>query len=662
MRAALAVVFCLPLILTGCALNSSDAPTADPGLAIHGSVHGGEQPIVGSQVYLLAAGATGYGTISQSLLTSVPGSTTLDTSGGSTDGFYYVTSDSDGDFSITGDYSCTPNTQVYIYALGGNPGAGANSAAGLLAVLGNCPSTGNFLIATPYVVVNEVTTIAAAYSFAGFATDATHVSTSNTMLGTIGLQNAFANAANLADISVGAALATTPAGNGTVPQNEINTLANILATCVSSTGPLSTQCSALFTNAESAGSSGTEPTDTATAAINIAHNPAANVAALYAIPPPTPPFGPALSTQPSDFTVALSFTGGGISGPFSLAIDGAGDVWMVNSGTSTVTEMNGVTGAPISPSGGFDGGLNAPFSIAIDPSGNAWVVDATINNGFGNTNTGVTVFTPSGSTVSGSPFIGGGLNIPANFDTISPRDIAFDASGNAWIANSGNGSVTELNGLTGAAISPATTGFPVTSTQTSPSGVAIDGSGDVWVSGFNGDTLYEMTVSTGAASGASANGAGGMEQPYAVAIDASNNVWLPNQSSLAGYTVSEFSNLTTGTAFSGGGILAPDGVAIDGAGNVWISNEVQVGSAPGAGLTEMNNSGVAVSPSTGYLSSALYDAGDVGVDGSGNVWVANAAIPGNYGGTNVVEFVGAAVPVATPLSVAVATGKLGARP
>jgi sugar lactone lactonase YvrE len=662
MRAALAVVFCLPIVLTGCALNSSNAPTPDAGLAIHGSVHGGQPPIVGAQVYLLAAGSSGYGSKSQSLLTSVPGSTTLDTSAGPTNGFYYVTSSTDGSFSITGDYSCTPNTQVYIYALGGNPGSGANSAAGLLAVLGNCPSTGNFLTATPFVFVNEVSTVAAAYSIAGFATDATHVSTSNTTLGATGLQNAFANAANLAGLSTGAALPTTPAGNGTVPQNEINTLANILAACVNSTGPSSTPCSTLFTNAESAGSSGTAPTDTATAAINIAHNPAANVATLYGLTQPTPPFGPALSTQPSDFTIALSFTGGGINSPFSLAIDGTGNVWMVNTGTATVTEMNGVTGAAISPSGGFNAELNAPFSVAIDPSGNAWVVDATINNGFGYTNTAVTVFTPSGGIVSGSPFTGGGLDISNNDGLQSPRDIAFDANGNAWIANSLNGSVTELNGLTAAAMSPAITGYPVPGTRTSPSGIAVDGSGNLWVSGFNNATLYEMKTSDGSVVGASAAGAGGLSLPFSVAVDAGNNIWLPDNAAGAGTEVSKFTNVTTGSAFSGGGTLVPDGIAIDGAGNVWVSNQSAVSPATRAGVSEYNNLGIALSPPVGYASSQLVNGGDIGVDGSGNVWVANAATASDGNGLNVVEFVGAAVPAATPLSVAVSTGKLGSRP
>jgi hypothetical protein len=41
-------------------------------------------------------------------------------------------------------------------------GKDSTGAAGLLAVLGNCPSAGNFQTATPYIVVNEVSTIAGA--------------------------------------------------------------------------------------------------------------------------------------------------------------------------------------------------------------------------------------------------------------------------------------------------------------------------------------------------------------------------------------------------------------------------------------------------------------------------------------------------------------------
>jgi len=105
----LSVACGLSLLLSGCSLSKTSVPTTDTGLAIRGMVRGGQQPIVGANVYLFAANAgvftpnaNGYGNASVSLLTSVPGSTTLDTSGGATNGDYYVTTDSNGNFSITG--------------------------------------------------------------------------------------------------------------------------------------------------------------------------------------------------------------------------------------------------------------------------------------------------------------------------------------------------------------------------------------------------------------------------------------------------------------------------------------------------------------------------------------------------------------------------------
>ena len=195
-------VACLVCVLvSGCSISTTSAPTADAGLAIQGKVFGGQQPIVGAQVYLFAANAgvftpnaNGYGNASVSLLTSGTGRT-LDNSGGPTNGDYYVTTLTGGAFSITGDYTCTANTQVYLYALSGNPGSGGfadNPSSGLLAALGNCPSGGTFS-SSLYVVVNEVSTAGTAYAIAGFATDATHVSSSGTALAKTGIGNAFAD-------------------------------------------------------------------------------------------------------------------------------------------------------------------------------------------------------------------------------------------------------------------------------------------------------------------------------------------------------------------------------------------------------------------------------------------------------------------------------------
>ena len=482
MRAGLLVVLACGLLgLAGCSGGAFSAanPAAGAevsGVKLTGTVHGGQSPIVGSQVYLFAANTTGYGgtglaasssNASVSLLTSAVLTNNPSNSGIDGSGRYYVTSDPNGNFSITGDYTCAAGQQVYLYALGGTQGGIANPAAGLLAALGSCPgtpgTTNDTFSSGLYAVVNEVSTIAAAYAFAGFATDATHVSSSGTALAQTGIMNAFANAANLETIGTGMALATTPAGNGAVPQAEINTLANILAACVNSNGTGS-GCTTLFADALSGGTTGTQPTDTATAAINIAHNPAANVAALYALSTSNPPFAGGLTGKPNDFTVAINFTGGGLDDPTAIAIDAAGAAWITNYEGNSITKLSASGAAVLSGTGIVGGSLYEPNGVAIDGTGNAWIA--------GNLQT--YEFSGSGSFV----------RYPQGYTSgINGSSVAVDGLGDAWFSvvntlaeysNSGN-AVSPPNPYLNHGLE-AMTGLSV----------AIDGSGSAWIANSTG--------------------------------------------------------------------------------------------------------------------------------------------------------------------------------
>ncbi len=645
MRISVVPALCLSLLLTGCTLNPTATPAPASGASIRGNVHGGQQPIVGSHVYLFAANTTGYagpgfaastGNASVSLLSAA--TTGLSDSIGA-----YVTTDATGTFTITGDYTCTPNTQVYLYALGGNPGAGANSAAGLLAALGNCPAAGSFAVTTPFVWVNEVSTIAAAYAMAGFATDATHVSSSNTPLAEQGIANAFANAANLANITTGAALATTPAGNGVVPQTEINTLANILASCVNSTGAITgptnpTTCYTLFNNAESNGSTGTAPTDTATAAINIAHNPGVNITALYTIPTPTPPFAPALSTQPNDFTIGLKLSGGGIDVPENIAVDGEGNVWVVNS-LNSISELAS-SGAPVSPStGGFYGiggytGIEEPYGIAVDTSGIVWISNP--NSSY------ITAVNSTGAQITNSPFSTGA--------STRPTYVAIDPSGNIWATSdpgSGTPGIIKLPAGGGAASTFTGGGL------SGPYGMAIDHSGNIWVANNTSGTVSEFT-NAGTPYTLSPFVAGGsVSFPHGIAVDGSGDIWVPSYGDTLTILSQSGANIVSGGTPEQGGLSDPYYTAIDGANNAWIINETGT-------VSEFNASGSPITTKLGYAYSSLFastsSSTGIAVDGSGNVWIANT------NGNDVVELIGASVPVVTPIAVGVKNNTLGARP
>jgi hypothetical protein len=229
-----------------------------------GSMHGGQQPIVGGRMYMLSpAQSTTPGTASVSLLTSGDGTDQIGT---------YVLSDSNGDYYFPG-YSCpSANAPVYFYGSGGNTGYGTNTAITQVVYVGPCGTINS----QTFVYMDEVTTVAMAYAVAGYATDPVHISYSGSQASVTGIENAFANANNLAssDSEFGSAYPTIPSGNASAPDEVVDTLADALGSCINQTSG-GTTCSTLFSAAPVNGN-GVAPTDTATAVMNIAHNPASS--------------------------------------------------------------------------------------------------------------------------------------------------------------------------------------------------------------------------------------------------------------------------------------------------------------------------------------------------------------------------------------------------
>ena len=104
----------LALLLTGCGVtgagSSVSSASSATGASIQGRVQGGQTPVAGTHVYLFAANTTGYGSPSVSLLQA--------SSTGHSDSLgAYVLTDNTGAFAIDGDYTCTPNSQVYLYGV-----------------------------------------------------------------------------------------------------------------------------------------------------------------------------------------------------------------------------------------------------------------------------------------------------------------------------------------------------------------------------------------------------------------------------------------------------------------------------------------------------------------------------------------------------------------
>jgi hypothetical protein len=229
--------------------------------------------------------------------------------------------------------------------------------------------------------------------------------------------------------------------------------------------------------------------------------------------------------------------------------------------------------------------------------------------------------------------------------------------GNVWVS-SFLYTISEFSS-SGAVILPAATAEPTRNgysgadySTTSP---AVDGSNNVWTS-F--DNYQEYGVATVNLTGVLSSFFGGgvyQNSTSSLAIDHSGNVWVANF--FAG-GLSEFSNsgaaLSPSTGYTGGGLIGVDALAIDGAGNIWLSDLTNHSAED---VTEFSNSGSPISPSTGYIAGGGDKAGSIAIDGSGDVWIASGYY---YGG--LVELIGAATPVVTPIAVGTKTNTLGARP
>jgi hypothetical protein len=354
------------LMLSGCSANFGDVSNTPTETTMHiqGNVHGGQQPLVGAHVYMYAASTAAYGgqgiaptsgatgNASVSLLTAATGNPA------DGNGNFYVTTDAQGSFDIHGAFACTPNTQVYLYSTGGDPQLGGigvagtpNSAATLLAVVGDCASatpSAAFPSAT-FVSMNEVSTVAAAYALAGFATDPLHIGAPSAVAGHAlsgtGLANAFNTALNIVNQASAVPNPTFPNNSSvTVPVTRINTVADILAACVNSSGAGTAGCSTLFSNTRYA----TTPADTATSAINFAQNSNGNIGALLALATSTSPFQPFFNSA-NDLSLTLNYAGGGLNFPEEVAIDSAGNAWVANATGNSLTEIIGVATPVITP-------------------------------------------------------------------------------------------------------------------------------------------------------------------------------------------------------------------------------------------------------------------------------------------------------------------------
>jgi hypothetical protein len=293
-----------------------------------------------------------------------------------------------------------------------------------------------------FIVLNELTTVAAGYSLAQFAEGGS--------LGGVnpGLRNAATMPRNLVDVATGTAarfLLEYPNGDSTETLASFHSLASIIAGCAARTS----DCAAFLDAATNAW--GVRPQTTWEAMTLLPTNPAGDPTGVFAQVPVDPRFKPARRSPPAAWILALRFYGNGqqFNGPGNVAFDAEGRVW-ANNNAQWSADPEGVcpglemflldpyaTGRPMETFTG--GGLNgAGFGIGIDPRWRVWV------GNFGFTGSECTALPPTSNSVSefrqnGTPVSGddGYTEGPLSW----PQGTKSDVRGNLWIANCGNNSL-----------------------------------------------------------------------------------------------------------------------------------------------------------------------------------------------------------------------------
>ena len=356
----------IPLTVT---VTDSNGNTATANLtltvtavAFQGQVLSGTVPVNGATIQLYAAGATGNGSAAIPMLTQA------------------VTTDPIGMFQLKGLYTCgqsstgasVPATaQLYLVATGGiasSTSTSSNAALTMVTAVGPCTN----LTTIPFHTINEVTTAATAWALSAFATSATNIGATST--NTLGITNAFLDAALLANPSTGAD-ATLPT-NLTVETGKLNALSrrpqhlhhlrrqHLHATL--HRGHAHQRHRPQPTPSPPRSTSSTTPARTCRQSTQPSPPPR---------PHPTPP--PRSPQSPNDWTMSLTVTGGGIFMPTALGIDTQNNIWVANQ-DGPLSAFN-PQGTPLSSTGyGLVAGvsqINEVYGLAIDPSNNIWVTN-----------------------------------------------------------------------------------------------------------------------------------------------------------------------------------------------------------------------------------------------------------------------------------------------
>ncbi len=252
--------------------------------------------------------------------------------------------------------------------------------------------------------------------------------------------------------------------------------------------------------------------------------------------------------------------------------------------------------------------LNNPTGIALDGIGNLYIADRD-NNRIRRVALDGTITTFAGTGAAGNTGDGGAA-ILATLN--GPTSVAFDAVGNLYIADTGNGRIRMVS--SGGAIYPVATGV-----LAAPAYMIFDSAQNLYVA--DAAAIYKTTPQ-----GVTTTVFGGLTSPRGMAFDASGNFYFsePSLKQVWMLTPSGSHSLVAAGAWN-----SPQGLAVDASGNLLVADSSlakvlsvnsfgQVDAIAGTGTAGFaGDSGAAVQ-------AELNAPSDVGVSSSGSVYIADS--------------------------------------
>jgi uncharacterized protein (TIGR03437 family) len=282
------------------------------------------------------------------------------------------------------------------------------------------------------------------------------------------------------------------------------------------------------------------------------------------------------------------------------------------------------------------------------------------------------------STIAGNGTAGftGDTGAPASAQLSSPDGIAFDSSGNLYIADSFNQRIREISGGTintiagnGTAgysgdLAKGVTGTATDAEMRGPSGVAVDSAGNIYIADTGNHVIRE--VSNGIISTIAGTNTGGyagdggpaidaeLNSPASVAVDSSGNIYIADSGN---NVIREIQNGNIHTIFGDGisntTLSDPETILLDGKGNLYVcdSNGLRVlefGLSTGVVTVIAGDGNIGFSGDYGPAPAAeLADPSAIALDSNGYLYIAdtfNSRIRKVYPDGTIATIAGTGIP------------------